>query len=69
MEAAAVLTVGSGALVVEPTVVDSEAADGEVGSGVVFKRVGVGLCAMSSTVQGVGLGAWIVGPCVDSLSA
>lgn len=63
------LTVGSGALVVMPMVVDMEATVGEAGSGVVFKRVGVGLCAVSSTVRGVGVGAWMVRPCVDSLSA
>lgn len=59
------LTVSSGALVVVPTVVDTEAADGEAGSGVVFKRVGVGLWDVSSTVRGVG--AWTVGPCTDTL--
>lgn len=57
MGAAAVPTVSSGALVVVPTVVDTEAADGEAGSGVVFKRVGVGLWDVSSTVRGVGIGA------------
>ena len=62
------LTVGLGALVVVPMVVDMEATVAEVGSGVVFKRVGVGLCAVSSTVRDVGVGAWMVGPCVDSLS-
>lgn len=50
-----------------PTLVDTEAADGEAGSGVVFKRVGVGLRAVSSTVRGVGVGAWMVGPCADTL--
>ena len=61
------LTVSSGALVVVPTVVDTEAADGEAGSGVVFKRVGAGLRAVSSTVWGVSVGAWMVGPCADTL--
>lgn len=46
--------------------VDTEATEG-VGSGVVFSRGGVGLLAVSAT--GWAVDGWVVGPCVDVLSA
>lgn len=47
-------------------VVDTEATEG-VGSGVVFSRGEVGLLAVSATGRAVD--GWVVGPCVDVLSA
>lgn len=61
------LAAGLGALVVAPAVVDPEAKEGEVGSGVAFGRVGAGLTPGSAPVWAVGI--WTVGPCVDTLSA
>lgn len=52
-------------LVVVTTVVDREAIEGEMGSGIVFTRQGVGLLAGSAT--GLAMEAWMVGPCVDNV--
>lgn len=51
--------------VVVTTVVDTEATEGGIGSGIVFTRQGVGLLAGSAT--GLAVDAWIVGPYVDML--
>lgn len=47
-------------------VVDTAAMEG-VGSGVVFSRGGVGLLAVSATGRAVD--GWVVGPCVNVVSA